>query len=61
MLSEKDLQYKGIVQSLKFMASFCEAQAMKDGNIVVQEYHDCWMAARTELLRCAETIAKGGE
>ena len=24
---------------------------MKDENLVVQEYHDCWMVARTELLR----------
>lgn len=43
------------------LATFCEEQAKKDKNIVIQEYHDQWMAARIEILRCAETIRKGGE
>ena len=41
------------------LASYCEDQARTDDNIVVQEYHDQWMAARTEILRCADTIRKG--
>ena len=44
---------------LSKIGTFCEIQAMKDENLVVQEYHDQWMAARTELLRCAGTIRKG--
>ena len=50
-----------VLRTLNFLADYCEAQAMKDDNLVVQEYHDQWMAARTEILRCAETIRKGGE
>ena len=43
------------------LGNFCESKAMEDENLVVQPYHDQWMAARVELLRCAETIRKGGE
>ena len=46
---------------LKFLANYCEDQAIKDENLVVRAYHDQWMAARIEILRCAETIRKGGE
>ena len=48
-----------VVDSLMFLAAYCDHQAMKDENLVVQEYHDQWMAARTEILRCAGTIRKG--
>ena len=41
------------------LAAYCEEQANRDENLVVQEYHDQWMAARTEIRRCAETIRKG--
>ncbi len=51
----------GVSALLGRLAEYCEEQAVKDSNLVVQEYHDQWMAARTELLRCAETIRKGGE
>ena len=46
---------------LNQLALYCEEQANRDENLVVQEYHDQWMAARTEIRRCAETIRKGGE
>lgn len=51
----------GVVTSLKSIAAYCEIRAETDENLVVEAYHDSWMAARTELLRCAETIRKGGE
>ncbi len=50
-----------VLSSLRSLADYCEAQANKDENLVVQEYHDQWMVARAELLRCAETIRKGDE
>ena len=49
----------GILELLRMLALYCENKASNDENLVVQEYHDQWMAARTEILRCADTIRKG--
>ena len=58
----KDLVEKcGLVPILQELAILCGNKAREDENLVVQEYHDQWMAARIELFRCAETIIKGGE
>ena len=49
----------GLSDTLMLIAAYCGYTAMEDENLVVQEYHDQWMAARTEILRCADTIRKG--
>ena len=51
----------GVSALLTELARYCEEQAMKDENLVIESYHDQWMVARIEILRCAETIRKGGE
>ena len=48
-----------VLYMLRGLAEYCEQKANEDENLVVQEYHDQWMAARTEILRCADTIRKG--
>ena len=50
-----------VLRRLEELADYCDRMANMDENLVVQPYHDQWMAARIELLRCAETIRKGGE
>ena len=55
------MQKNHVLVTLEFLADYCDVQAMKDENLVIESYHDQWMAARMEILRCAETIRKGGE
>lgn len=50
-----------VLNTLEGLAIYCEEQAYKDENFVIEAYFDQWMAARTEIVRCAETIRKGGE
>ena len=53
------LENNSLSDVLVSLAAYCDYAAMEDENLVVQEYHDQWMAARTEILRCADTIRKG--
>ncbi len=61
MIEKKKLKVLNVIIILESLADYCDAEAMKDENLVIESYHDQWMAARMEILRCAETIRKGGE